>query len=56
MDIDRIREEYLIEKGSKLRAKVAAKEMLKEKEPIERIVKYTKLSIEEILDIKINMK
>ena len=51
MRIDEIREEYLKEKGSKLRAILAAKEMLKENEPIEKIVKYTMLSKEEILHI-----
>ena len=53
MRIDEIREEYLKENGSKLRAILAAKEMLKENEPIEKIVKYTMLSKEEILDIEI---
>ena len=53
---DEIREEYLKEKGSKLRAILAAKEMLKENEPIEKIVKYTMLSKEEILDIEIEHK
>ena len=53
MEIDKIREEYLKEKGSELRAITAAKEMLKENEPIEKILKYTRLSREEILNIEI---
>ena len=53
MEIDKIREEYLKEKGSELRAITAAKEMLKANEPIEKIIKYTMLTKEEILDIEI---
>ena len=53
MDIDKIRENYLIELGSKIRALSTAKEMLKANEPIEKIIKYTMLSEEEILDIEI---
>ena len=52
MDIDKIREEYLKEKGGELRAIVTAKEMLKENEPIEKIIRYTKLTKEEISNIK----
>ena len=52
MDIDEIREEYLKEKGGELRAIVTAKEMLKENEPIEKIIRYTKLTKEEISNIK----
>ena len=48
MEIDKIREEYLKEKGSELRAIIAAKEMLKANEPIEKIIKYTMLTKEEI--------
>ena len=54
MEIDKIREDYLIEQGSKLRALASAKEMLKSNEPIEKIIKYTMLSKEDILAIKYN--
>ncbi|MGL5150714.1 MAG: hypothetical protein ACRC7N_09120 [Clostridium sp.] len=53
MSIDEIREKYLEEKGSEQRAIDMAKEMLKDNEPIEKIMKYTKLSREEIIEIKI---
>lgn len=52
MEIDKIREDYLIKQGSKLRALASAKEMLKANEPIEKIIKYTMLSKEDILAIK----
>ena len=52
MSIDEIREKYLEEKGSEEKAIDVAREMLKDKEPIEKIMKYTKLSKEEILKIK----
>lgn len=52
MDIDKIRESYLIEQGSKLRALATANEMLQANEPIEKIIKYTMLDEEEILNIK----
>ena len=57
MSIDEIREKYLEEKGiekGKMEEKLdLAKEMLKDNEPIEKIIKYTKLSKEEILKINI---
>jgi hypothetical protein len=53
MSIDEIREKYLEEKGSEEKAIDVAREMLKDKEPIEKIMKYTKLSKEEILKIEI---
>jgi hypothetical protein len=42
-----------IEKGEKKKALEMALEMLKDNEPIEKIIKYSKLSKEEILKIKI---
>jgi predicted GNAT family acetyltransferase len=42
-----------IEKGEKKKAIEIAKEMLKDNEPIEKIIKYSKLSREEILKITI---
>ncbi|WP_341752827.1 MULTISPECIES: hypothetical protein [unclassified Candidatus Tisiphia] len=45
-----------IEKGIKEKAIVTAKEMLIDNEPMERIVKYTKLTIEEIEKLKEEMK
>ena len=42
-----------IEKGEKKKALEIAVEMLKDNEPIEKIIKYSKLSREEILKIKI---
>ncbi len=42
-----------IEKGEKKKALEIALEMLKDNEPIEKIIKYSKLSKEEILKIKI---
>ena len=56
MSIDEIREKYLEEKGSEEKAIDVAREMLKDKEPIEKIMKYTKLSKEEILKIEIKWK
>ena len=53
MSIDEIREKYLEEKGSEEKAIDVAREMLKDKEPIEKIMKYTKLSKEESLKIEI---
>ena len=57
MSIDEIREKYLEEKGiekGKMEERLdLAKEMLKGNEPIEKIMKYTKLSEEEILKIEI---
>ena len=53
MSIDEIREKYLEEKGSEEKAIDVAREMLKDKEPIEKIMKYTKLRKEEILKIEI---
>lgn len=53
MSIDEIREKYLEEKGKEESLIDVAREMLKDKEPIEKIMKYTKLSKEEILKIKI---
>lgn len=53
MSIDEIREIYLKEEGSEEKAIDVAIEMLKDNEPIEKIMKYTKLSKEEILEIKI---
>ena len=41
------------EEGFEEKAIEVATEMLKDKEPIEKIMKYTKLSKEEILKIKI---
>lgn len=53
MSIDEIREIYLKEEGAEQKAIDMAKEMLKDNEPIEKIMKYTKLSKEDILKIKI---
>lgn len=57
MSIDEIREKYLEEKGKEEgieeKAIDVAREMLKDKEPIEKIIKYTKLTKEEILKIEI---
>lgn len=53
MSIDEIREIYLKEEGKMEERIDLAKEMLKDNEPIEKIIKYTKLSKEEILQIKI---
>ena len=53
MSIDEIREKYLKEEGVEEKAIDVAKEMIKDKEPIEKIMKYTKLSKEEILKIQI---
>ena len=52
MDIDKIREDYLLQKGAEVRTIAMVKQMLKENEPIEKIIKYTRLSEEEILSIK----
>ena len=41
-----------IEQGEKKKALEIAVEMLKDNEPIEKIIKYSKLSREEILKIK----
>ena len=57
MSVDEIREKYLEEKGKEEgieeKAIDVAREMLKDKEPIEKIIKYTKLTKEEILKIEI---
>lgn len=52
MDIDKIRENYLLEKGAEIRLIAMVKEMLKENESIEKIMKYTKLSEEEVMFLK----
>lgn len=41
-----------IEKGEKKKAVEIALEMLKDEEPIEKIIKYSKLKEEEILELK----
>ena len=53
MTVDEIREKYLKKEGSEEKAIAVAREMLKENEPIEKIIKYTKLSKEEILKIEL---
>lgn len=57
MSIDEIREKYLEEKGKeegKMEERMnLAIEMLKDNEPIEKIMKYTKFSKEEILKFEI---
>lgn len=53
MSIDEIREIYLKEEGKMEERLNLAREMLKDNEPIEKIIKYTKLSKEEILKIEI---
>ncbi|MBU3135574.1 Rpn family recombination-promoting nuclease/putative transposase [Clostridium gasigenes] len=52
MSIDEIREKYLEEKGKIEERLEIAKEMIKDNEPIEKIMKYSKLTKEEILKIK----
>lgn len=47
------RDREKIEEGEKRKALEIALEMLKDNEPIEKIIKYSKLSREEILKIKI---
>ncbi|NOW91091.1 putative transposase YdaD [Clostridium beijerinckii] len=47
------RDREKIEEGREEKALEIAKEMLKDNEPIEKIIKYSKLSKEEILKIKI---
>jgi hypothetical protein len=47
------RDREKIEEGKEEKALEIAKEMLKNNEPIEKIIKYSKLSKEEILKIKI---
>jgi len=47
------RDREKIEEGKEEKAIEIAKEMLKDNEPIEKIIKYSKLSREEILKIKI---
>ncbi|WP_242835755.1 hypothetical protein [Clostridium sp. DL-VIII] len=46
------RDREKIEEGKEEKALEIAKEMLKDNEPIEKIIKYSKLSKEEILKIK----
>ncbi|CUU48411.1 Rpn family recombination-promoting nuclease/putative transposase [Clostridium beijerinckii] len=53
LERDREKIEEGIEKGEKKKALEIALEMLKDNEPIEKIIKYSKLSKEEILKIKI---
>ncbi|NRT35359.1 hypothetical protein BJV38_002055 [Clostridium beijerinckii] len=47
------RDREKIEEGKEEKALEIAREMLKDNEPIEKIIKYSKLSKEEILKIKI---
>ena len=53
LERDREKLEEGREEGKKEERINLAKEMLKDKEPIEKIMKYTKLSKEEILKIEI---
>lgn len=53
LESDREKIEEEIEKGEKKKALEIAVEMLKDNELIEKIIKYSKLSREEILKIKI---
>ena len=53
LERDREKIEEGIEKGEKKKALEIAIEMLKDNEHIEKIIKYSKLSKEEILKIKI---
>jgi hypothetical protein len=53
LERDREKIEEGIEQGEKKKALEIALEMLKDNEPIEKIIKYSKLSKEEILKIKI---
>lgn len=59
MTIDEIREKHLVlkgkEEGEKKKALEIASEMLKDNEPIEKIIKYSKLSEKEILDLKVRL-
>ncbi len=52
LERDREKIEEGMEKGEKKKALEIAKEMLKDNEPIEKIIKYSKLSREEILKIQ----
>lgn len=52
MTVDQIRERYCEEKGEKRKAIEIAKEMLKDGEPIEKIMKYSKLTEDEIRELK----
>lgn len=52
MSIDEIRWKHLKEKGRMEARMELAEEMLKNNEPIEKIIKYSKLSEEEILEIE----
>ena len=52
MTVDQIRERYCEEKGEKRKAIERAKEMLKDGEPIEKIMKYSKLTEDEIRELK----
>jgi hypothetical protein len=53
LERDREKIEEGIEQGEKKKVLEIAVEMLKDNEPIEKIIKYSKLSREEILKIKI---
>ncbi|OOM68704.1 hypothetical protein [Clostridium sp. BL-8] len=53
LERDREKIEEGIEQGEKEKVLEIAVEMLKDNEPIEKIIKYSKLSKEEILKIKI---
>ena len=56
MTVDQIREKYCEEKGrqegEKNKAMEIAKEMLNDGEPIEKIIKYSKLTKDEIEKLK----
>ena len=52
MTVDQIREKYCEEKGERKKAIEIAKEMLKDGEPIEKIIKYSKLTKDEIEKLK----
>lgn len=52
MTVDQIRERYCEEKGEKKKAIEIAREMLKDEEPLEKIMKYSKLTQDEIMKLK----
>ena len=52
MTVDQIREKYCEEKDERKKAIEIAKEMLNDGEPIEKIIKYSKLTKDEIEKLK----
>lgn len=56
MTIEEIRKTYYTEKGKEEGRIELAKEMLKDNEPLDKIIKYSKLTKEEIFDLASDLK